>query len=84
MLISLKMGLSDLLIAKGERTIQQIKDNLEREFKMVDQGEIKSILGVKVSRQQESGILFLQQTKYIEEILERFGMSAWSWSRDTN
>ena len=59
-LILLGLYVDDIIIvSKGENAIKQIKDNLEREFKMVDQGEIKSILGLKVSRQREKGILFL-------------------------
>ena len=41
---------------------------------MVDFGEINSILGIRVRRDKQKGILFLDQAKYTTEVLRRFAM----------
>ena len=41
---------------------------------MKDLGAAKKILGMKIHRNRQEGKLFLSQKKYIEKVLERFGM----------
>jgi len=41
---------------------------------MKDLGAAKKFLGMKIYRNKREGKLFLSQKKYIEKVLERFGM----------
>ena len=41
---------------------------------MKDLGAAKKILGMKIHKNIQEGKLFLFQKKYIEKVLERFGM----------
>jgi len=41
---------------------------------MRDLRAAKKILGIKIYRNRQEGKLFLSQEKYIEKVLERFGM----------
>ena len=41
---------------------------------MVDQGEIQFILGMSIKRDRQKKTLFISQEKYLENILNRFGM----------
>ena len=44
-------------------------------FKMVDNGDIEYFLGMQIRRDRGKRMLSISQPKYIESILERFGMS---------
>ena len=63
-----------VILSKFESSMREVKKNLSSEFKMVDFGEISEILGVRVRRDNET--LFLDQSKYAEEVLRRFGMDS--------
>jgi len=41
---------------------------------MKDLGAVKKILGMKIHKNTQEEKLFLSQKKYIEKVLERFGM----------
>ena len=43
-------------------------------FEMTDQGEIHFILGMTIKRDRENRTLFINQTEYLESMLEIFGM----------
>jgi hypothetical protein len=62
-----------LIFGTDEAEIMKIKKQLCSEFKMKDLGEAKQCLGIRITR--EANQISLDQEKYIEEILERFGMS---------
>ena len=51
------------------------KKLLQEKFQMVDQGEIHYILGMSIKRNRSEKILFINQEKYLENVLVRFGMS---------
>ena len=50
------------------------KESLCKEFEMVDQGEIHFILGVSITRNRAIRTLSISQEKYLEGVLNRFGM----------
>ena len=50
------------------------KDLLCKEFEMVDLGEIHFVLGMSVKRDRANKVLFINQEKYLESVLNRFGM----------
>ncbi len=66
----------DLLIAGSSSTeVQSIKDKLSHGFEMKNMGEAKVILGIEISRDRSTRRLFINQSDYTQNVLERFGMS---------
>ena len=63
-----------LIAAKNMSEVDKLKAQLEQEFEMKDLEAAKKILGIKIHRNRKEGKLFLSQKKYIEKVLERFGM----------
>lgn len=61
-----------LLFYKDEEKLRAIKDFLNREFQMKDIGPAKNCIGIKI--RQGKDFIELDQSNYIKEILERFGM----------
>src|SRR4051812_12665361 len=65
----------DMLIAvKGMKEITTLKEHLSSEFEMKDLGAAKKILGMEITRDRKSGLLFLSQQSYIKKVLHRFNM----------
>ena len=52
------------------------KEALNRAYEMTDLGELSWILGMHVSHSHNEGWIAISQTKYSQEILERFGKSS--------
>jgi hypothetical protein len=55
-------------------TIIASKQLLSTIFEMTDLGEISYFLGMRITRDRPNRLLFLDQQKYIHDILERFNM----------
>ena len=73
--VILSVYVDDLLIvSKNLESVEAVKNQLKREFEMVDFGEASSILGIQITRNMEEGWLELDQRRYIGVILDRFGM----------
>jgi hypothetical protein len=73
--IYLLLYVDDMLIAaKNMLEIKRLKSLLSDEFEMKDLGAAKKILGMEIQRDRKAGKLYLSQKKYIEKVLERFGM----------
>jgi hypothetical protein len=51
-----------------------MKKFLSSEFDMKDLGAAKKILGMEITRDQNSGLLFLSQQSYIKKVLQCFNM----------
>ena len=51
------------------------KELLCKNFEMTDQGEIHFVLGMTINRDRETPTLYINQHKYLESMLERFGMT---------
>ena len=63
----------DYLFLKGkEKLINECKNNLETNFEMKDHGMMHYFLGLEVWQFLDE--IFLNQGKYVVEILKRFGM----------
>jgi hypothetical protein len=58
--------------SNDDRLRQQFAKDMKNEFEMTLLGEISFFLGLQIS-QRNHGI-FISQTKYIREMLKRFGM----------
>ena len=64
----------DFLIASNElSTIDSTAAFLQENFKLIDWGFLQNYLGVEVKKNKD-GFYCIKQTKYIEEILERFDL----------
>ena len=50
------------------------KESLCRRFEMVDKGEAHHVLGMSIERDRKAKTLFTSQPKYVENVLQRFGM----------
>lgn len=65
----------DLVIAGPNiLDIKDFKEKLAEIFKIKDLGEIKKILGLKVTRDRRSRVLYLDQTSYIDKMLNDLQM----------
>jgi hypothetical protein len=64
--IYLLLYVYDMLIAaKSKIDIANLKAQLSSEFEMKDLGGAKKILGMEITRDRKSGLLFLNQHGYI-------------------
>ena len=73
--IYLLLYVDDMLIsAKSKKQITALKAQLSSEFDMKDLGAAKKILGNEITRDGDSGLLFLSQHSYIKKVLHRFNM----------
>ena len=53
--------------------IDQFKENMKCKFRMKDLGKISYFMGSDFK--QESGVIKMNQSRYIQKILDRFAMS---------
>ena len=63
-----------LLTGENPALVAIKKKELTDRFEMTDMGEVQRILGIDVQRDYEQGTLAISQGRYVETILERFGM----------
>ena len=62
--VILSVYVDDLLIvSKNLESVEAVKNQLNREFEMVDFGEASSILGIQITRNLEEGWLELMEAK---------------------
>ncbi len=74
-IVLIALYVDDFLIAGSSRSeIKSIKDKLSQRFEMKDMGAAKVILGIEISRDRPNKRLFINQSEYTRNILERFGM----------
>lgn len=72
----LTVWVDDLLLFTNNQSLKiEIKTKLNQKFSMTDLGEVKQCIGMNISRDRKAGTITLDQRKYINEVLERFGMS---------
>jgi hypothetical protein len=65
----------DLIISASNVTqLKWLKLELEKEFKMIDRGELHYYLGVELERNREAHTITVNQRSYIEEVLKCFNM----------
>ena len=72
--ILLLLYVDDMLVAyKDSSKAREIKDLLQKEYKMQDLGEARRFLGLDIRRHCD-GSYSINQTRYVDSILRRFGM----------
>jgi len=64
----------DLILCGTETGLFHVKQRLSEAFAMKDLGEAHWILGIQVSRNRSCKTVTLNQTRYIMDILQRYGM----------
>ena len=73
--VYLLLYVDDILVASTSISeINSLKKLLGRDFEMKDLGVAKRILGMEIIRDRKAGELRLLQIRYIEKVLDRFGM----------
>ena len=71
----LVLYVDDILLASNDiNMMRETKRFLFRHFDMKDLGEASYVLGLKIQRDRNKGILGLSQKAYIERILKRYSM----------
>ena len=63
------------LLGNSLEEIKRLKATLCRRYEMTDLGEIDSYLGVQITRNRSAKYLDINQSRYISEIISRFGMA---------
>lgn len=63
-----------LIVSKSRDAIERLKTRLSKEYDLTDLGEACWILGIKIIRDRDKGMIKLSQQRYLENILKRFGM----------
>ncbi len=61
-----------LIMTNSEKKLKDTKIQLAEEFRMTDLGEPKKFLGIEIKRNMSKGTIFLNQRKFVENILKRF------------
>jgi len=64
-----------LVISRDLNRVKEVKKMLSEEFEMSDFGEAQTVLGIQIKRNLEEGWLELDQARYTETVLDKFGMS---------
>ena len=71
----LLLYVDDMLIAnRSMDAMKRLKRALSSEFEMKNLGPAEKILGIEIYRDRCKGVLHLSQEKYVQKVLERFGM----------
>ncbi|CAH0482667.1 unnamed protein product [Peronospora belbahrii] len=62
-----------IIAAKTSDEISDVKDALKNAFKMKELGPAKFILGMEIDHDMTAGTLMIKQTRYIDDVANRFG-----------
>ena len=74
-MVVILLYVDDMLIASNSKEkLEEIRNCLGKAFEMKDLVEPKSFLGITIKRNKEEKSLFIHQTNYIENILQRFNV----------
>ena len=83
-MVYVSLDVDDLLIfAPTLDTVNDIKRQLNARFHVTDLNEVSYILGWKVLRNRTERTIFLHQTKYTNDVLQRFHMTSETHPRST-
>ena len=75
-MVIIALYVDDTIIASNcNKMLRDAKKVLNEKFDMTDLGEVKSILGMSIKRNRNKGVLTIDQSAYLQSVLERFGMA---------
>jgi hypothetical protein len=63
-----------IILSSNMESMDALKSKLEAEYEMTDLGELYYCLGVEFARDRVARTITMSQAKYMEEVLNRFGM----------
>lgn len=63
-----------IMISSSVEQLQSVKGMLCQEFEMTDMGPIAYCLGIQIKRDRKNRSISLSQSKYVEDVLKRYGM----------
>jgi hypothetical protein len=63
-----------LLFTNSKDRMDILKRELSNQFEITDLGEPNKLIGIEITRDRTNGTLNISQSKYIEAILERYGL----------
>ena len=65
----------DIIIASNDdKCIEEVKRGLEKHYSLTDQGELRWCLGMRVTRDRNARTIYLDQERYVIDVLDRFDM----------
>lgn len=64
-----------LMCSNDSRSMKHIQDTLATEFEMKNLGNVRHFMGLNINVDYEQGVLTIDQSHYIEKVLERFEMT---------
>ncbi|GMF27841.1 unnamed protein product [Phytophthora fragariaefolia] len=74
-LVFIPLNVDDLILfAPTMNLVNKMKEMFRSRFKMKDLGELHYILGWEITRNREERTIFIGQRKYVESVLQKFGM----------
>ena len=74
-MIIIALYVDDILLASSSRDmLDELKAEFSKRFEMKDCGRVRVCLGLEIARNTSKGLLHLNQSRYAEKVLERFGM----------
>jgi hypothetical protein len=71
-ILIIEVFVDDIIFGGNDELYKKFSEEMKSEFEMSMIGEMKFFLGLKIT-QTEQGI-FIAQTKYLKEMLNKFGM----------
>ncbi|KMQ94067.1 retrovirus-related pol polyprotein from transposon tnt 1-94 [Lasius niger] len=75
-LLVLDIYVDDMFVLTNDDAMMDaVKARLSEQFRMTDLGEARHFLGIRISKNEATGELYLDQETYLRKVLERYGMS---------
>ena len=66
----------DIIIASNKSKIyREVKEIITKAFKVTDAGLLTAVPGIRITQDRDVGILAMDQSNYIENLLEKHGMT---------
>jgi hypothetical protein len=63
------------IMGRSLKAVKKLKSDLAERYEITDLGEISSYLGIKITRDRPTKRLDIDQSGYIKDLLDRFGMT---------
>jgi hypothetical protein len=74
--LAVAVYVDDLVICSNDlQELNSFKFSMSNRFEMKDLGDLRHILGIRVTRNKKEGTIHLDQKTYIQDILARFNMT---------